>query len=140
MTEIRLLTLEDYEAVIGFWKRMPGVGLREADDSFEGFQRFLLRNPSSCFAAVKAGRIIGTILAGTDGRRGYIYHLAVEPSERRQGIGKSLAEAAMAALSAAGVTKTGLVVFADNDAGNSFWEKMGFTSRPDLIYRNKLNK
>ena len=88
---------------------------------------------------MKGGRVIGTILAGQDGRRGYLYHTAVDPDERCHGIGSSLVGAAMAALKAEGIKKTALVVFSDNEGGNAFWEKQGFTSRPDLIYRNKEN-
>ena len=137
--DIRLMTVEDFEAVIRFWRSTPGIGLREYDDNLEGFTRFLERNPHTCFCAVKGGRIIGTILAGQDGRRGYLYHTAVDPDERCHGIGSSLVDAAMAALKAEGIKKTALVVFSDNEGGNAFWEKQGFTSRPDLIYRNKEN-
>ena len=83
--------------------------------------------------------IVGTILAGHDGRRGFLYHVAVSPDHQGQGIGRRLTEAAMEALSREGIFKTALVVFADNDGGNEFWEKLGFAARPDLIYRNREN-
>lgn len=82
------------------------------------------------------GRIIGSILTGHDGRRGYISHTAVSPSHQRQGIGKQLVEVALDALKQQDINKVNLVVFARNEKGNAFWEKMGFTQRPDLIYRN----
>lgn len=137
--DIRLMTADDFEPVIRFWRNTPGIGLREYDDNIEGFTRFLRRNPRSCFCAVKDGVIIGTILAGHDGRRGYLYHTAVDPEERGHGAGSTLVNAAMAALEDEGVKKTALVVFADNESGNAFWEKLGFISRPDLIYRNREN-
>ena len=82
-------------------------------------------------------RIVGVIIVGNDGRRGYIYHTAVNPQYRKQGIAKSLVETAIAALQNNGINKVALVVFDRNEIGNDFWEKMGFTVRDDLIYRNK---
>lgn len=138
MIEIRLLSADDHNEVSEFWKKTPGIGFREHDDGAEGFKRFLNKNPESCFAAVSGGKIVGTILAGNDGRRGYLYHVAVDPAQRRQGIGTMLVNAAMDALAAADIYKTALFVYADNEEGNAFWEKQGFVSRSDLIYRNKL--
>ena len=83
------------------------------------------------------GRIIGSIIAGNDGRRGSIYHTAVRTDRQRQGIGRSLVEHAMAALEREGISKVFLVVFARNSRGNAFWEKLGFTERHDIIYRNR---
>ena len=77
------------------------------------------------------------ILAGNDGRRGYIYHTAVRPDHRRGGIGRSLAEAALEALRRLGIHKVALVVFGRNEGGNAFWARMGFTEREDLVYRNR---
>ena len=72
--EIRLMTPDDHEKVLRLWKSVPGIGLREYDDGSEGFARFLDRNPRTCFAASDGGEIVGTILAGHDGRRGFLYH------------------------------------------------------------------
>ena len=114
------------------------MGLNPYDDSEEGLRRYLARNPPTCFVArEKDGKVIGSILAGHDGRRAFIYHLAVAMESRKMGVGKSLVDAAVKALQAEGIAKAALVVFADNDAGNAFWEKIGFTTRPDLVYRNK---
>ncbi len=135
--EIRLMDRSDYEGACSLWLSCPGMGLNNLDDSREGFERFLRRNPETCFAAVEDGRIVGTILAGNDGRRGYIYHTAVHPAYRRQGIGTALADAAVNALKSLGIHKIALVVFADNADGNAFWERLGFTARPDLTYRNR---
>ncbi|MCI5729352.1 MAG: GNAT family N-acetyltransferase, partial [Clostridia bacterium] len=107
------------------------------DDSRGGVEKFLRRNPHTCFVAEADRRIAGVILSGHDGRRGYIYHTAVRPEYRRQGIARALVEHAMQALEKEGIQKTALVVFARNEAGNAFWEKLGFTGRDDLVYRNK---
>ena len=76
-------------------------------------------------------------MVGSDGRRGYIYHTAVNPQYRKQGIAKSLVDSAMTALKKIGINKVALVVFERNENGNDFWEKLGFTARDDLIYRDK---
>ncbi len=134
---IRKMLIDDYEQVYALWLSCPGMGLNNLDDSREGIERYLKRNPDTCFVAEEEGKITGVILAGNDGRRGYIYHTAVSPEHRREGIGRSLAEAALKALSGLGINKAALVVFGRNEDGNAFWEKMGFTVREDLEYRNK---
>ena len=135
--EIRLMDISDYDGAYSLWLSCPGMGLNDLDDSWEGFARFLRRNPETCFAAVEDGHVIGTILAGNDGRRGYIYHTAVHPACRRRGIGTALVDAVIAALRSLGIHKTALVVFTRNADGNAFWEKQGFTVREDLTYRNR---
>ncbi len=119
---IRTMNISDYEAVHRLWLSCPGMGLNTVDDSREGIQRFLLRNPDTCFVAEEEGLIVGAIMAGNDGRRGYIYHTAVSPSRQKQGIGSQLVRAALSALQAAGITKVALVAFKKNEAGNRFWE------------------
>jgi N-acetylglutamate synthase len=138
--QIRVMTMEDYERVHALWQNTPGVGLSDINDSNNGIEKFLQRNPTSCFVAEEGINMAGTILAGHDGRRGHIYHLAVHPDFRRQGIGRALVRAALEALSAEGITKAMLVVFKANSGGNEFWEAQGFTTRNDLIYRNKSIK
>lgn len=135
---IERMAAENFKEVVSLWEKTPGMGLNPYDDSEEGLRRYLARNPSTCFVArEKDGKVIGSILAGHDGRRAFIYHLAVAMESRKMGVGKSLVDAAVKALQAEGIAKAALVVFADNDAGNAFWEKIGFTTRPDLVYRNK---
>lgn len=134
---IRTMTLEDYGAVYALWLSCKGMGLNDLDDSEYGISRFLARNPSTCFVAEEGGGIVGVILAGNDGRRGYIYHTAVSPEYRCRGIARELVSAALKALEALGISKAALVVFARNESGNAFWERLGFTPRDDLIYRNK---
>lgn len=137
METIRLLRIEDYDEVYDLWLHIPGMGLNTTDDSREGLARYLRRNPHTCFAAEADGALVGVLLAGHDGRRGFIYHTAVLPAYRHRGIARRLVEHALAALDAEGIQKVALVVFARNETGNSFWEKLGFTERQDLVYRNK---
>ena len=135
--KIRLMTINDYEKVYQLWLSCAGMGLNNLDDSRDGIARYLARNPDTCFVAEKSDEIIGAIIAGHDGRRGFIYHTAVNSDHRNQGIATKLVDAAMAALKANGVNKVALVVFDRNEVGNEFWEKTGFTVREDLVYRNK---
>ena len=131
------MTINDYEKVYQLWLSCSGMGLNNLDDSRDGIVRYLCRNPDTCFVAEKTDKIIGAIIAGHDGRRGFIYHTAVDPDYRNQGIATKLVDAAMDALKTNGINKVALVVFDRNDIGNAFWEKAGFTARDDLVYRNK---
>lgn len=135
---IRIMTISDYDAVYALWLSCAGMGLNNLDDSREGIERFLNRNPDTCFVAENENGIIGVIIAGNDGRRGYIYHTAVNPIYRKQGIATELVENAMVALKSFGINKVALVVFDINENGNAFWERIGFTIREDLVYRNKI--
>lgn len=135
--EIRTMTMEDYAEVYALWMACAGMGLNNLDDSYSGIERFLERNPETCFVAVEGRKLVGVILAGHDGRRGYIHHTAVLPACRKQGIGKELVRKAVDALQNCGIHKVALVAFAKNEAGNAFWERMGFTVREDLVYRNR---
>lgn len=135
--EIRAMRPEDYDEVYALWRSCQGMGLNDLDDSREGICRYLARNPDTCFVATRQGRIVGAILSGHDGRRGAIRHTAVSPEHRRQGIGRQLVEVALNALGEQGIHKVNLVVFSHNETGNAFWEAIGFTTRPDLTYRNR---
>jgi len=128
---------EDYDGLYALWLATPGMGLNDLDDSREGIEKYLRRNPGTCFVALSGGAIVGAILSGHDGRRGYIHHTAVRASERGRGVGSLLVERALTALEAEGIRKVALVVFGRNEGGNAFWEKRGFTLRPDLSYRNR---
>lgn len=134
---IRKMTIADYEAVYALWLSCKGMGLNNLDDSREGIERYLKRNPETCFVTEENGKTVGVIIAGNDGRRGYIYHTAVSPEHRRKGIARALVDTALKALQGLGINKTALVVFERNAEGNAFWESVGFTSRNDLVYRNK---
>ena len=134
---IRTMTIEDYEKAYNLWINTTGMGLNTTDDSREGIARYLLRNPNTCFVAEDNGKLVGVIISGHDGRRGFIYHTTVKEEYRGQGIGKKLVASALTALETEGIHKVALVVFEKNVSGNIFWEKAGFTVRDDLIYRNK---
>lgn len=135
---IRIMKAEDHAEVYTLWSKTPGMGLNSLDDSEEGLARFLKRNPTSCFVAVEEEKIVGTILCGNDGRRGYLYHTAVASEYQEQGIGTALLDAALEALKAEGICKVALVALKGNADGNGFWEKQGFFAREDLNYRNKM--
>ena len=137
MISIRIMTVEDYDGVFELWINTPGLGLNATDDSREGIRKYLKRNPTTSFVAEDNGKIIGVILSGHDGRRGYIYHTAVLPEYRHQGIAAKLVDYAMNALDREGINKVALVAFEKNKSGNGFWENIGFTIREDLLYRNK---
>ncbi len=135
--KIRTMSISDYTDVYNLWLSCKGMRLNSLDDSRDGIEKFLKRNPDTCFVAEVDNRIVGSILAGNDGRRGYIYHTAVSPQYQQHGIGSTLVDTAIDALKKLGINKIALVVFDKNDNGNAFWEKQGFTERNDLIYRNK---
>ena len=133
---IRPMRADDYDRVWALWMSCKNMGFNDLDDSRAGIERLLRRNPDTCFVAEREGDLAGVILAGQDGRRGYIYHMAVAEAHRRRGVGAALAERCLAAMKAEGINKVALLVFKYNDAGNAFWEKMGFALREDVNYRN----
>ena len=135
--KIRRMKIADYDEVYALWRKTPGMGLNDIDDSREGIERYLKRNPRTCFVAELDGELVGVIMAGHDGRRGYIHHTSVVPEFWNNQIGTRLVDAALEALRTEGISKAALVVFERNERGNGFWERMGFTERPDLVYRNK---
>ena len=137
MINIRVMTIDDYDEVYQLWINTPGMGLNSTDDSRAGIEKYIKRNPTTCFVAETESKIVGVIMAGHDGRRGYIYHTAVSSDYRNQGIGKRLVNSALSALDQEGINKAALVVFERNEIGNEFWSYIGFTERDDLIYRNK---
>lgn len=132
----RLMTIKDYEQAYDLWVKC-GNGLNDKDDSKEGIEKYLKRNPDTSFVATCDDKVIGVLLCGHDGRRGIIQHACVSPDYRRYGIGARLVELGLEALKKEGINKVLLVAFKKNAGGNAFWEKMGFTLREDLNYRNK---
>jgi len=134
---IRPMIIEDYDNVYRLWTLTKGMGLNNLDDTKTGINIFLQRNPNTCFVATFHNEIIGTIISGHDGRRGYIYHTAVSENFRKKGIGQKLVASSLSALRTEGINKVALVVFSKNKLGNLFWEKIGFRKREDLIYRDK---
>ena len=139
--EIRTMTLEDYDGVKDLWLSIEGFAIRSIDDSREGVERFLLRNPNTSVVAVVNGKIVGAILCGHDGRRGCFYHVCVRRSYRKRGIGKAMVVKAMEELRREKINKVSLIAFTKNDVGNSFWRGIGWTQRKDLNYYDfTLNK
>lgn len=130
------MTIEDYHKVYELWASTEGMGMRSLDDSYEGIHKFLKRNPATNFIAQIENEVIGVILCGHDGRRGYIYHTAVRAKYRKKGIGRTLVKAVLDALRREEINKVALVAFSSNDLGNKFWESLGFYRRNDLVYRN----
>ena len=113
---------------------IKGFGIRSLDDSREGVERFLKRNPTTSVVAEEDGKIVGAILCGHDGRRGCLYHVCVEKDYRMQGIGKSMVVFCMEALKKEQINKVSLIAFTQNDIGNAFWKQIGWTKREDLNY------
>jgi ribosomal protein S18 acetylase RimI-like enzyme len=128
---------EDYADIIDLWKRTEGVGLSGEDDSKDSIKIFLAKNPRSCFVAETNDEIVGTIMAGNDGRRGHIYHLMVKPEYRKKGIGRTLLKKVEESLKMQGIRKIFLVAFKENKTGNTFWQNNGYEIREDLNYRDK---
>ncbi len=129
--EIREMTIDDHSQALALWERTEGIGLSAAD-SHENIQRYLDRNRGFCFVAEEAGLVIGTILSGHDGRRGYVYHLAVEQSSRKRGIGAQLVDRVLESLRNAGIDRCHLFVQTTNEVGAHFWRNHGWRKRDDL--------
>lgn len=134
MITYEVMTMEHYDGVYALWMTIKGFGIRSIDDSREGIEKFLKRNPTTSVVAKDGENIIGSILCGHDGRRASFYHVCVAESYRKQGIGKKMAAVAMEALKKEGINKVGLQAFKKNEAGNKFWRKVGWVERVDLNY------
>ncbi|MBQ6574898.1 MAG: GNAT family N-acetyltransferase [Lachnospiraceae bacterium] len=132
--QIRVMTIADYEDVHALWMSIKGFAIRSVDDSREGVELFLKRNPETSVVAVEDDRIVGAILCGHDGRRGCLYHVCVHPDYRRRGIGRSMVVFCMNALKKEKISKVSLIAFTANDIGNAFWKTIGWTKREDLNY------
>jgi len=128
---LRPMTMDDYDAVIELMKSTPGVSFRDAD-SRDATARYLERNPGLSFVAEKEGRLVGCVMSGHDGRRGYLQHLVVLPDHRRQGIANSLVDRCLAALEQLGIMKSHIDVYRTNDVGQAYWESQGWTLRTDI--------
>jgi putative acetyltransferase len=122
----------DYDAVANLWRSCPGVGLNEGDER-AGVLRYLERNPGMSLVVRDAGgAIIAAVLCGHDGRRGYLYHLAVAEKFRNQGIASMLVNASLAKLRDAGLPRCSILVFANNEPGKAFWRRLGWSDRSEL--------
>lgn len=126
------MTKEDYDEVYAMWQTTSKRALSNAD-SREQIERYLDRNAGMSQVAVADGKIVGTVLAGHDGRRGFIHHMAVMPQYRRKGIGHSLANTAIEKIKAEGIDKTHIFCYQNNETGQNFWKDFGFKKRNDVF-------
>lgn len=131
------MCIEEYDAIAALWRNVSGMGMNNLDDSRDGIDRFLRRNPGMSFVVKTGDGIAGTVLCGHDGRRGGLYHLAVRPEQQGRGFGRALVNAAADALRREGISKVSAHVFVSNTEGNRFWGKMGFADRSDIRYRSR---
>jgi N-acetylglutamate synthase len=129
---VRELTIDDYDQAHALWMSSEGVGLSAAD-SRENIAFFLSRNPGLSFVAVEEGALAGAVLCGCDGRRGFLYHVAVAPAHRRAGTGRALVQRCLQALAAIGMRKCHIFVLAENAAGRAFWRRIGWEERTTLV-------
>lgn len=139
---IRKMTVDDYDGLYKLWMGISGFGIRSIDDSQEGIERFLKRNPSTSAVAMNdEGQLVGSILCGHDGRTGYFYHVCVREDFRMHGIGKAMAAFCMDALRKEQINKVALIAFTENKIGNTFWQDIGWDERKDVnYYEFPLNK
>lgn len=132
--ELSAMKIEDYDEVKALWMTIKGFAIRSIDDSREGVERFIKRNPTSSVVARMDGKLVGAILCGHDGRRGCFYHVCVHEKYRRHGIGKAMVVYCMESLKAEKINKVSLIAFTKNDIGNAFWKGISWTKRDDLFY------
>ena len=132
------MTPEDYDDVRALWMTISGFGIRAIDDSRKDIERFIQRNPTTSVVARDGNRIIGSILCGSDGRQGALYHVCVAREYRRRGIGTQMVAFCMHQLRYMGINKVSLIAFTRNDAGNAFWNKIGWKKRSDVNYYDFL--
>lgn len=134
--DVREMVIDDYEQMMELWQRIQGLVLSQAD-SKEEIAKYLKRNPGLSFVSEHNERITGTIMCGHDGRRGIMYHVAVDPEYRHQKIGRQLVEQSLNGLKKAGIEKCHLFVLADNELGNQFWSSQGWQKRDDFYTYSK---
>ena len=125
---------QDYDAVRALWLTIRGFGIRALDDSREDIERFIRRNPTTSVVARMDGKIVGSILCGSDGRQGALYHVCVARDYRRRGIGTQMVAFCMHQLRYMGINKVSLIAFTTNEAGNAFWNKIGWTKKTNVNY------
>lgn len=137
---IREMTIDDYDQVFAMWQITSKRALSSADER-EEINRYLNRNKGLSQVAVMDGKIVGTVLAGHDGRRGFIHHMAVLPDYRRHGIAKAMAEKAIENLAREGICKTHIFTYKDNAQGQAFWKSVDFKKREDIfVYSYEVSK
>ena len=146
--QIRPMRMGDYDEVCALWKRTRGVGVGRSDRK-ENIRKYLRRNPGLSFVAREddkpatrragksAGKLVGAVLCGHDGRRGFIGHLAVDRDFRGKGIGKSLVDKCLAGLKRIGIHRCYVFVFTSNLSGQKFWKHTGWRSHSDFTFMSK---
>ena len=134
------MSARDYDRVVSLWRTVQGIGLDDESDSRSGIARYLKQNPGLSFVAYCGDRMVGAVLSGHDGRRGYLHHLAVAASHRRQGIGQGLVARCLRALASRHIPKCNIFLFRTNAPGRAFWEHNGWKLRPDLRVLQKKTK
>ena len=134
------MTVADYDEVRALWMTIRGFGIRALDDSREDIARFIGRNPTTSVVARAEGKIVGSILCGSDGRQGALYHVCVAREYRRQGIGTRMVGYCMQRLRDMGINKVGLIAFTRNDVGNAFWKQIGWKQSDVNYYEFVLNE
>lgn len=135
---IRPMKAEDYDKVYKLWLSIEGFGIRSIDDSREGVERFLKRNPDLSVVAEQNGRIVGSIMVGHDGRTGCFYHVCVAKDYRKHGVGYKMVRYAVKALQNEGINNVTLIAFKRNGVGNAFWKNLGWTEREEVNYYSML--
>ena len=135
--QLSVMNIEQYEAVITLWQSTEGIGLSSAD-SRGAIARYLERNPGLSLVAIEDGIVVGALLCGHDGRRGYIHHLAVKESHRRRQIGRKLVEHCLAQLRLQGIQKCHLFVYERNHEAIAFWSQLDFAERIELSMMSRI--
>ncbi len=129
--KLKPIKIDMYDDLFNLWKKMEGMGLSSADNR-KNIKKYLKRNAGFSFAAFKDDKLVGSLLAGHDGRRGYLYHLAVHPDFRRKGIAKNLVNQSIKKLKKEGIEKCHVFIFKNNELGKKFWDSVGWKLREDI--------
>src|SRR5258706_7256370 len=120
MINIREMKLADYESVIELMKTTSGVTVRDAD-SYKATASYLERIPGLSFVAEQTGTIVGCLMCGHDGRRGYLQHLIVSPELRGKGIAQKMVLLCIERLESMGIVKTHIDVLITNQTAIEYW-------------------
>lgn len=138
----RNMELSDYDATFALWRHCEGISLREAD-SIDGIAKYLERNPGLSFVATEGEgdgeTIVASIMAGHDGKRGYIQHLAVADELRKTGVGARLVALSLAALKSEGIVKSHVHVLGENSLARNFWVNRGWMQRAEIVMYSFIN-
>ena len=137
---IRRMKDSDYDAVLALWRGIAGIGLDDDSDSKAGIVRYLKRNPGMSFIALDGRTVVGAVLSGHDGRRGYLHHLAVAEPHRRRGLGREMVNRCLRALASRRIPKCNIFLFRSNARGKAFWAHNGWKRREDLCIVQRMTK